>query len=108
KHARPRESMNLSIAVAGSGAIGSYYGAKLAYGGSDVHFLMREDLSKVREKGLSIRGKDENFRVAKVNCYNSTKEIGPCDLVLMAVKAISNADLVDLIPPLLHERTMLL
>lgn len=100
--------MNLRIAVVGSGAIGSYYGAKLAYGGSDVHFLMRADLSEIQEKGLSIRGRGENFRAAKVNCYNSTKEIGPCDLVLIAVKAISNADLVDLIPPLLHERTMLL
>jgi 2-dehydropantoate 2-reductase len=79
-----------------------------AHGGSDVHFLMRGALSEVREKGLSIRGRAENFRVAKANYYNSTKEIGPCDLVLIAVKAIPNADLVDLIPPLLHERTMLL
>jgi ketopantoate reductase len=31
------------------GEIGRYYGAKLAYGGSDVHFLMRGDLSGVRE-----------------------------------------------------------
>ena len=100
--------MGLRIAVVGSGAIGGYYGARLAYGGSDVHFLMRWDLSGVREKGLYVRGRGENFRVAKVNCYKLTKEIGPCDLILIAVKAISNADLIDLIPPLLHERTMLL
>ena len=31
--------MKVRIAVVGSGAIGSYYWAKLAYGGSDVHFL---------------------------------------------------------------------
>src|SRR6266581_8207650 len=100
--------MGLRIAVVGSGAIGGYYGARLGYGGSDVHFLMRGDLTQVREKGLYVRGRGENFRIAKVNCYNSTKEIGPCDLILIAVKAISNADLVDLIHPLLHERTMLL
>src|SRR5712692_7003535 len=98
----------LRIAVVGSGAIGSYYGAKLAYGGSDVHFLMRGDLNEVRRAGLYVRGKGENFRLAKVNCYNSAKEIGPCDLVLIAVKATSNGDLVDLVPPLLHEHTMLL
>jgi 2-dehydropantoate 2-reductase len=34
--------------------------------------------------------------------------MGACDLVLIAIKATSNADLVDLIPPLLHQRTMLL
>src|SRR5947208_354860 len=100
--------MSLRIAVVGSGAIGRYYGAKLAYAGSDVHFLMRGDLSEVHHAGLYVRGKGENFRVASVNCYNSTKEIGPCDLVLIAVKTTSNSDLVDLIPPLLHERTMLL
>jgi len=98
----------LRIAIVGSGAIGSYYGAKLAYGGSDVRFLMRGDLSDVRRDGIYVRGKGENFRVGKVNCYNSTKEIGACDLVLIAVKATSNADLVDLVPPLLHERTILL
>ena len=98
----------MKIAIVGSGAIGRYYGAKLAQGGSDVHFLMRGDLSEIRSAGLRVRAKDENFRVANVSCYNSTKEIGPCDLVLIAVKTTSNPDLVSLIPPLLHERTILL
>ncbi len=100
--------MNFRIAVVGTGAIGDYYGAKLAYGGSDVHFLMRGDLSEIRRAGLCIRGASENFRLAEVNCYNSTKEIGPCDLILISVKATSNLDLVELVPPLLHPRTMLL
>src|SRR5260370_28585566 len=98
----------MRIAIIGTGAIGTYYGAKLAHAGSDVHFLMRGDLSYIRRDGICVRGEGENFRVAKVNCYNSTKELGPCDLVIIAVKATSNADLVDLVPPLLHERTMLL
>ena len=80
----------LRIAVLGSGAIGSYYGAKLAHAGRDVHFLMRGDLAEVRRDGLTVRGEGEDFTVAKVNCYNSTKEIGPSDLVLIAVKASSS------------------
>jgi 2-dehydropantoate 2-reductase len=100
--------MNQRIAVVGSGAIGSYYGAKLAHAGRDVHFLMRGDLEEVRRNGLTVRGEGEDFTVAKVNCYNSTKEIGPSDLVLIAIKATSNQAMIDLIPPLLHERTMLL
>ncbi|MEY2530204.1 MAG: 2-dehydropantoate 2-reductase [Verrucomicrobiota bacterium] len=100
--------MGFRIAVVGSGAIGSYYGAKLAHAGSDVNFLMRGDLSDVRRDGILVRGEGENFRVAKINCYNSTKEIGPCDLVIIAIKATSNSDLVDLVPPLLRERTILL
>src|ERR1700730_4328977 len=96
------------IGVVGSGAIGSYYGGKLAASGGDVHFLMRGDLTEVRREGLHIRGEGEDIRVAKINGYNSTKEIGPCDLVLIAVKATSNEEIVDLVPPLLNERTMLL
>jgi 2-dehydropantoate 2-reductase len=99
---------NFRIAVVGSGAIGCYYGAKLAYFGRDVHFLMRGDVEEVRRFGLRLRSKDGDLRAARVNLYASTAEIGPCDLVLVAVKATSNADLVELIPPLLHETTMLL
>ena len=98
----------MKIAIVGSGAVGTYYGAKLAHGGSDVHFLMRGHLAKVRRDGIFVRGEGENFQVEKVNCHNSTKEIGPCDLVIIAVKTTSNSDLVDLVPPLLHEKTVVL
>jgi 2-dehydropantoate 2-reductase len=64
--------MGFRISIVGSGAIGSYYGAKLACGGSDVHFLMRGDLSEVRQKGIHVGGSGEDFHVPKVNCYNST------------------------------------
>jgi 2-dehydropantoate 2-reductase len=100
--------MGIRIAIVGSGAVGTYYGAKLVHAGSDVHFLMRGDLTEVRQKGIFVRGEGENFHVAKVNCYNSAQEIGPCDLVITAVKTTSNPDLLELVPPLLHERTMLL
>ena len=104
KHSLPR----FRIAVVGSGAIGSYYGGKLAYYGRDVHFLMRGDLHAVRKRGLHIRSKGENIHVAKVNCYTSTEEIGPSDLVIIALKATLNDALPALLPPLLHEKTALL
>src|SRR5258708_19221457 len=98
--------MGFRIGIIGSGAVGTYYGVTLAHGGSDVHFLMRGDLSDVRRDGILVRGEDENFRVSEVNCYNSTKEIGPCDLVIVAVKTTSNSDLVDLVPPFLPANPM--
>jgi 2-dehydropantoate 2-reductase len=100
--------MALRIAIVGSGAIGSYYGGKLAAAGSDVHFLIRGDLETTRRRGLHIHGPGEKVTLVKVQCYNSTAEIGPCDLVLVALKTTANQVLVDLVPPLLHERTMLL
>jgi 2-dehydropantoate 2-reductase len=100
--------MSYRIAVVGSGAIGSYCGGKLAAAGGDVHFLMRGDLSAIREQGLHIIGEEEDVHVGRLNCYNSTTEIGPADLVLIGVKTTSNADVPVLIRPLLHERTVLL
>src|SRR5438876_8311094 len=89
------------IAIIGGGAIGLYYGGKLAHFGRDVHFLLRGDYEVMRKCGLRIRSKTENIHVAKVNASRSTEEIGPCDLVIVAVKTTSNADLPPLIAPLL-------
>ncbi len=104
KHTLP----NFRIAVVGAGAIGLYYGGKLAHFGRDVHFLLRSDYETVRRKGLRLQSRNENIHVAKVHVYRSTQEIGRCDLVIVAVKATSNPELPPLIAPLLGEKTMIL
>ena len=99
---------NFRIAIVGAGAIGLYYGGKLAQFGRDVHFLLRSDYETVRKRGLRIRSKTENIHLARVNAYRSTAEIGPCDLVIVAVKTTGNAELPPLIGPLLGEKTVIL
>lgn len=95
------------IAIVGAGAVGCYYGGRLAQHGQDVHFLMRSDYETVMRDGLHIISPlgDANLRV---NAYQSAADIGPCDLVIIALKATSNNALLDLLPPLLHEGTHLL
>ncbi len=99
---------NFRIAIVGAGAIGLYYGGKLAHFGRNVHFLLRNDYEAVRKRGLRIRSKTENIHVAKVNAAQSSSEIGPCDLVIVAVKTTSNHDLPSLVAPLLGEKTIIL
>jgi 2-dehydropantoate 2-reductase len=102
------DASKFKYAVIGSGAVGSYYGAKLAHGGGcDVHFLMRSDLDMVQKYGLSIRSKDGDFHLPRVNAHGSTREIGPCDVVLIALKTTANSVLPELIPPLLKSDTVL-
>ena len=96
------------IAVVGSGAVGCYYGGMLARSGCDVRFLMRRDLEAVKAKGLTIHTGGETLRVSPVQAFGTTAEIGPCDLVIIALKATTNAVLEQLIPPLLHSESMLL
>ncbi|MBA3963546.1 MAG: 2-dehydropantoate 2-reductase [Chthoniobacterales bacterium] len=99
---------NFRIAVVGAGAIGSYYGGKLAQFGRNVHFLLRSDYDVVKKRGLRIRAKGGDVHIPKINAHRSTEEIGPCDLVIVAVKTTANAALPDLVRPLLGEQTMIL
>jgi len=89
--------MNFRIAVVGTGAIGSYYGGKLAYHGDDVCFLVRSGFEEIKRLGIQVRGKKESFRLAKVRAYKTAEAIGPCDLVLIALKATNNDVLPELI-----------
>lgn len=97
RHILPR----YRIAVVGSGAVGCYYGGKLAQHGRDVHFLMRSDLDHVRRHGLRLRSRQGDVRLPKVNAHGSPESIGPVDLVLIALKATANAACDALLPPLL-------
>jgi 2-dehydropantoate 2-reductase len=98
---------SLRYGIVGSGALGGYYGAKLAKAGCDVHFLMRSDLDAVLRDGLTIRSKDGDFHLPRVHARGTPGEIGPCDVVLIALKTTSNTALPDLIPPLLGPETTL-
>jgi 2-dehydropantoate 2-reductase len=100
-------STHLKYAVVGSGALGGYYGGKLAAAGCRVHFLMRRDLEHVRRHGLVICEKTETLFLEKVRAHGSTEEIGPCDVVLIALKTTSNSALETLLPPLLKKNTLL-
>src|SRR6266576_1679108 len=102
------EAAPLRIAVVGTGAIGSFYGGKLAVGGRDVHFLVRGGFDQIKRSGIRVRGKKENFHVANAQVYQTPTEIGPCDLVLIALKATNSDTMLELIPPLLHRDTILL
>jgi 2-dehydropantoate 2-reductase len=97
------------IAVVGSGSIGLYYGGKLAEQGADVGFLMRSGFEEARQRGIHIFSKEAgDIRLEDPRVFRASSEIGPCDLVVIALKTTSNDALDILLPPLLHKDTMLL
>jgi 2-dehydropantoate 2-reductase len=104
----PRARRFGRIAVVGAGAVGCYYGARLARAGEDVVFLMRRDLAAVRERGLRVRTPEDSFTLAGVQTAATPEEIGPCDLVIVALKTTANAELPRLVGPLLHDGTTIL
>ena len=45
----------MKIAVMAAGGVGRYFGARLAAGGEDVHFIARgAHLAALRDKGLTL------------------------------------------------------
>jgi 2-dehydropantoate 2-reductase len=104
----PESPESWRLAVIGSGAVGCYYGAKLARAGNRVNFLMRRDLAHVRCHGLDIRSHLGDFHLPEVNAFGSTGEMGPADLVIVTLKTTANPDLAALLPPLLHGSTRIL
>jgi 2-dehydropantoate 2-reductase len=97
------------IAIVGCGAVGAYYGARLARLGRDVHFLARADYWHVREYGWVVNSHvDGQWIVDGDQVYRRAEDIGPVDLVIIGLKATANYVLPEVLPPLLHERTRIL
>ncbi len=89
----------MKIAIVGCGALGSYYGARLARDNHEVHFLLRSDYEVVRSHGVRIVSPDGNFQVWP-EAARTPEEIGPCDLVLIGLKTTANDQFAKLLPPL--------
>lgn len=94
--------------VIGTGAIGGYYGAKLAQGGQDVHFLFHSDYDYVREHGLRVNSGDGGFHLDHVNAYQDVRQMPKCDVVIVALKTVHEQMLRDMLPPLLTDDTVVL
>ena len=92
--------------VIGTGAIGGYYGAKLAYAGQEVHFLLRSDYEYVKQHGLQVDSCNGSFHLTDVNAYQHTADMPQCDVVLVCLKSVNNSILQSLLPPLLHSHTL--
>ena len=92
--------------VIGTGAVGGYYGAKLAHSGKEVHFLLHSDYEFVRDNGLQVDSCDGSFFLSHVNAYARPEDMPRCDVVLVALKTVNNALLSQLLPPLLADNTL--
>src|SRR5271156_840625 len=98
------------IAVVGTGAVGGYYGARLAQHGLDVHFLLRSDYDAIAQRGWEIQSVDGDFSLSpgQMRVYRNVQEMPGVDLVVVALKTTSNDQFAALIGPLLREKTFIL
>jgi 2-dehydropantoate 2-reductase len=77
----------MRIAVLATGAVGGYFGARLAAAGHDVFFIARgANRDAIRTRGLKIESVLGDLSLESPNVTDDPAEIGPVDIVLFAVK----------------------
>src|SRR5271157_2068004 len=93
----------MRVAVVGVGAVGGYFGGRLARTVGDVAFVARgETLAALQRDGLRVDSITGDFTVHPAQAYSSPPEVGVVDVVLVAVKAWQVAHLAPTLRPLLH------
>ena len=96
----------MKIAVMGTGAVGGYFGGRLAQAGEDIAFIARgRQLAALREHGLRIESPRGGFQLRPVRATDDPSEIGPVELVIFTVKLWSTDEAAGGLAPLIGPET---
>jgi 2-dehydropantoate 2-reductase len=99
----------MRVLVHGTGAVGGYFGALLARGGHDVVFVARGDnLSALRERGLTIRLAEDGTLALPVHAVGEAREAPPADLILVCVKSYDTPAAAVALRPVVRPETIVL
>jgi 2-dehydropantoate 2-reductase len=91
--------------IAGAGAIGAYVGAKMARAGLDVTLFARgAHLQAMQARGVQVRSADGDFE-ARPKIAGRLEDVGPVDVVFLAVKAHGLPQLAPQLAPVLGPDT---
>jgi len=91
--------------IAGAGAIGAYMGARMARAGLDVTLFARgPHLRAMQEHGVRVKSAEGDFD-ARPWLAATLEEVGPVDVVFLAVKAHSLPQLAPHLPSVLGAET---
>ena len=85
------------FSVIGAGAVGGFFGAKLATAGHDVTFVFRSDTELIRERGFTIKSAQGDFTIDNPQVVADAAELEPADFVVVAVKATANEAVIPVI-----------
>jgi 2-dehydropantoate 2-reductase len=98
------------IAIVGAGAIGCYYGGRLAQHGHEVHFLFRSGYDAVAKNGLIVSSPDGDFSIApnQLHIHRRAADVPKADIVIVTLKTTANDQFQPLISPLLKDDTLIL
>jgi 2-dehydropantoate 2-reductase len=98
----------MRVAVMGAGAVGGYFGARVAASGVDVAFIARGDhLKAMQTNGLRVRSIQGDLEIPS-EFVSSSDRIAPVDLVLFAVKSQDTEEAARSLAPFVDRNTAIL
>ena len=96
----------MRIAAMAAGAVGGYFGGRLAAAGHDVAFIARRaHLDAIRKDGLKVESVHGDLHLKNVTATDDPKEVGPVDVVLFAVKLWDTEKAAELTRPMVGPNT---
>jgi 2-dehydropantoate 2-reductase len=99
----------MKVCMVGAGAIGGFIGARLAAQGVPVSALARgATLAALRTHGWRLRIGDQLVQAPVATASDDARELGPQDLVVIAVKGHAMPSVAQVIGPLLGPDTIAL
>ena len=99
----------MKIAIFGTGAVGGYFGGRLAQAGKDVTFIARgTHLDAIVENGLQVQSINGDFIVHPVKAADRPENIGIVDLVLCCVKSWQVSEAASAIRLLVGPETLVI
>jgi 2-dehydropantoate 2-reductase len=96
----------MRIATMAAGAVGGYFGARLAAAGHDVFFIARgAHRDAMLKNGFKIESVHGDVHLSKPNVIDDPAKVGPVDVVLFAVKLWDTEKAAEQTRPLLGPNT---
>lgn len=96
----------MRVAAMAAGAVGGYFGARLAAAGHDVHFIARGKLLEaIRARGLKVESTLGDLHLKNAQATSDPKDVGAVDVVLFAVKLWDTETAAELARPLVGPQT---
>ena len=99
----------MKILMFGAGAVGAYFGGRLAQAGADVSVVGRSDYDKIKKDGFNIESIKGNFIFKPSQVIKNAAEYnGEADLIIVASKVLPEINVADMIKDAVKPQTVIL
>ena len=96
----------MRFGILGAGAVGGYFGARLAEAGENVAFIARgAHLEAIQNSGLRIESENGDACITNSLATDNASEVGPVDFILFAVKLFQTEEAAEFSRPMVGPNT---